>query len=220
MSAGEMTRRELLAAVSVGGAAALSAGSAGAATCGCRRRTPCAVSAVERWEFRMGLYVPRIYDNMSSNGYRKYQYQTVRGAFQVTPAQGDEPAIEFLWMENATHRVNGQRVTYETESQDGVLWHGVGSNKTGEFCVRSVVLPLEAMPSYAAGPEPNEDNSLVVTLAGRGTSSGKSLHGAVSGQIGCGCYEYGHVSPTRIWGQDTVVDTAAVYGTWTARKVA
>ena len=34
---------------------------------------------VDVYSFRMLLYVPRIYNNMESMGYRKYQLQTISG---------------------------------------------------------------------------------------------------------------------------------------------
>lgn len=201
-----ITRRELLMAVPGIGLASSAL------------RADGAVRYTEQWTLKMKLYVPRIYDNMSSRGYRKYQLQTINGVFKVAPVADSEPEISFVWMENATHKVNGRRVTYEAEPNGVVLWHGIGNNRTGVFKTRSVVLPIEAMPSYAIGPAPTEDNSLVVVLSGRGSANGKVIRGNVAGQLGCGCYEYGHVSPTRIWGQDRVVDTAAVYGSWSAKR--
>jgi len=203
----ELTRRELLMAIPVVSVA---------------RALKADTSYIgrERWSLKMRLYVPRIYDNMSSRGYRKYQMQTISGEFVVSYVRDAEPEVVFCCLENATHKVNGTRVTYGVEPNGTVLWHGIGNNRTGKFTTRSVVLPIEAMPSYAIGPAPTEDNSLLLVLAGRGYSNGKRLKGQVAGQIGCGCAEYGHVSPTRIWGQSRVVDTAAVYGTWTAKRTA
>lgn len=202
-----LTRRELLLAVP------------GIGIAGAAMRANAATRGAELWSLKMRLYVPRVYNNMTSQGYRKYQVQTIRGEFIVAPVQDSEPDIRFEWLENATHKVNGCRVEYAAEPNGAVLWHAVGNNKTGRFDTRSVVLPIEAMPSYAIGPVPNEDNSLVITLAGRGSTNGRMLRGYVSGQLGCGCYEYGHVSPTRIWGTDRVMDTAAVFGTWNAKRL-
>jgi hypothetical protein len=204
----DVTRRELLMAIP--GMAMAGSAVRAATACGC----------TERWTIKMVLNVPRVFNNTSSTGYRKYQRQSLRGEFTVTPLQNTEPDIQFTCLENATHKVNGQRVAYEVIPNGAMLWHGIGNNSTGKFATRSVVLPIEAMPSYAIGPAPNEDNSLVVVLAGKGTPSGNVVRGYVSGQLGCGCYEYGHVSPTRVWGTDRVVDTAAVFGTWTARRIA
>lgn len=199
----KLTRRELLAAVPV-------AGTALAAETG---------EPPELWDLRLSLYVPRIYDNMTSQGQRRYQRQVLRGRVKVTPRKEDEPLVEVLDLENWTHKVNGKRVTYSSSPCEHVLWHAVGNNKTGVFKVRSVQFQFEAMPSYAIGPVPDEDNSLIVTLAGRCGGSTALLRGYAAGQMGCGCTEYGHVSPTRLWGQDIPVDTAAVFGTWLARQV-
>ncbi len=174
----------------------------------------------ELWDLRMVLYVPRIRDNMTSKGSRKYQRQLLRGHVRVTPAVDAEPEVEVLGLENWTHKVNGRRVAYEALPAENVLWHAIGNNGTGVFTARSVQFTFEAMPSYAIGPEPDEDNSLIVTLSGRSTAGGqRRLRGHAAGQIGCGCKEYGHVSPTRLWGQDYVRDTAAVFGTWSAKQV-
>ena len=174
----------------------------------------------ECWELNIILRVPRIYDNTESSGYRKYQTQRIRGYFSVQDIYGREPDISICSLENETHKVNGKRVTYDAWVEDEAkLWHGIGSNRTGKFKTRSVEMKVWAEPSYAIGPEPTEDNSLIITLGGYGSASGNLLRGYVAGQIGCGCHEYGHISPTRIWGQDTVVDTAAVFGTWRARRI-
>jgi len=202
-----LTRRELLLAVPGIGIANAAARAGGTAR------------GAELWSLKMRVYVPRVYDNTASKGYRKYQVQTILGEFTVVPSQDSEPDIRFDWMENATHKVNGCRVSYKAEPNGTVLWHGIGSNKTGKFATRSVVLPVEAMPSYAIGTVPNEDNSLVVVLSGRGNAKGNIVRGYVAGQLGCSCYAYGHVSPTRVWGTDRVVDTAAVFGTWHAKRI-
>lgn len=174
----------------------------------------------ECWEIKIHAYIPRIYDNTSSKGYRKYQWQTLHGYFTVQSVYGEEPVVEFCSLRNETHKVNGRYVTYDTWIEEyGVLWHGIGSNAKNAFRTRSVSLKIWAEPSYAIGPEPTEDNSLILTLSGYGSTSGKMLKGYAAGQVGCGCHEYGHVSPTRIWGQDTVVDTASVFGTWKAKRV-
>lgn len=199
-----LTRRELLLSIPI--AAAVAKAKAGDA------------QPSELWDIAMTLDIPRIYNNMSSQGYRKYQRQRLRGRFGVFYVRDGEPEIRFYGLENLTHKVNGACVTYDVVSDAGILWHGVGNNRTGKFATRSVKVEVEAMPSYAIGAA-DEDNTLVLTLAGRGYSNGNRIRGYAAGQLGCGCYAYGHVSPTRIWGQDRVVDTAAAFGTWTAKRV-
>lgn len=175
----------------------------------------------ECWELTLTVRVPRIYDNTESLGYRKYQTQKIRGYFTVQQMPYAEPVILFCSLENRTHKINGKPVTYDAwiDDEGGTMWHVIGNNRTGVFKTRSVALKLWAEPSYAIGPEPTEDNSLILVLSGYGNSSGNRITGYVAGQIGCGCKEYGHVSPTRIWGTDRVVDTAAVFGKWYAKRV-
>lgn len=205
----DLTRRDILIGIPLAAALAASKGAKAA-----NSKLPS-----ELWELTMTLDVPRIYDNMSSRGYRKYQKQRVKGTFGVFYAKNDEPEIRFYELYNKTHKIGGRHVEYNVDVGESVLWHGIGSNKTCKFNTRSVRFDIEAMPSYAIGPAPTEDNSLLVTLSGRGYSNGKRLRGSVAGQIGCGCAEYGHVSPTRIWNQCRVIDTAAVFGTWSAKLV-
>ena len=70
----------------------------------------------------------------------------------------------------------------------------------------------------------NEDNSLYITLAGKGrlsSSKFKFATGYVAGTIGCGCSAYGHKSPTRKIGYNgatsVVDDIAAVHGRWSMK---
>lgn len=99
----------------------------------------------------------------------------------------------------------------------------IGSNKTEIFDVATICFSIAAEPNYNIG-EMNEDNGLYVVLAGKGKISRnrlKTMSGRVVGTIGCGCYAYGHKSPTRQLGFngaiDVVDDVAAVYGTWSAK---
>ena len=56
----------------------------------------------------------------------------------VSSVRDGEPEIRFYGLENLTHKVNGARVTYDVVSDAGILWHGVGNNRTGKFATRSV----------------------------------------------------------------------------------
>ena len=206
--------KTLLAAVAILGISAIPIPNGATAA-----STTSAKPAEEYWELRLRLHVPRIYDNMQSLGSRKYQTQTLRGCFKVTQDGEWEPEITFCSLENKTHKIGGVPVVYDAWATK-CLWHAIGSNRKNVFNTRSVAFDVVAEPSYAIGPEPTEDNSLLLTLAGRSpTNRPNRLSGYASGQIGCGCTEYGHVSPTRIWGLASVVDTASVYGTWTAKRV-
>lgn len=166
------------------------------------------------YDVTMHLRVPAIVDNTQSLGRRVYKVQLLKGQMTVKDT-GWEPDVTFTALENRSHKVSRKYVSYDVVV-DKVGWHAVGNNRTGNFRKASVFLSLEATPSYALAD--GEDNTLILTLAGRGTTD-RSISGYAAGQLGCGCYAYGHISPTRIYGTDNVVDTAAVYGTWRARKV-
>ena len=78
-------------------------------------------------------------------------------------------------------------------------------------------------PSYTLGYEPTNDSSMIIQISGSGKSvvSGirriiSSASGYVTGQLGCGCAEYGHISPTRTAGYyghtGVVTDTSSTFG--------
>ena len=183
------------------------------------------------YDFKMVLRVPRVYDNMQSLGSRKYLSQTIKGTLTINYYESERPKITISSLTNITHKLsNGKNVTYNcTVNEDQMMTRVnlIGSNKTGLFKTPSVCFYLEADPSYNIG-ELEEDNSLYVSLSGSGTTKQykgvriiNTLRGYVSGTLGCGCTEYGHVSPTRINGvcgaTEYVDDVAAVYGRWSAK---
>lgn len=207
-------------------------------------------SVTDTYDFKMSLQVPRIYDNTESLGSRKYQLQTIKGCMLMTYSSSSErPTISFTFLTNQTHKINGKKIGYSCfVDQHGELGpmtrvNLIGSNLTGKFNVPSVCFWLDAEPDYSKG-EDDEDNSLLVTLSGKGTTSTvkeyewvevgnvrkrvlvdqwqkiRTISGNVAGTLGCGCSAYGHVSPTRVaddHGPSQVVDdVAAVYGTWNA----
>lgn len=163
------------------------------------------------YDMTMTLHVPRVYDNQLSTGYRKYQTQRLKGTLSVTADRA------CATLENRTHKVAGKRVTYSCDVKSR-MWNLVGSNSTGSFRTPSVNLSIEALPSYVPAFEPTDDETLVLNLAGHGTGSGKTIHGTVSGTLGCGCSWYGHVSPTRDMFTGDVVDKAAVWGRFRLRR--
>ena len=187
------------------------------------------------YKFTMSLNVPRVYDNMTSKGNRKYHKDKFEGIlrikYPVDESARGQISIEALY--NKSHKVNGMNVTYDVIVDDGTIVYPrvnlLGDNKTGKFKTPSVVFFACCDPSYNIG-EVDEDNTLYIMLAGKGLVSQNkrkgcqvisSLSGYVSGSIGCGCYAYGHVSPTRINGvcgpiRGYVDDVAAVWGTWKA----
>lgn len=182
------------------------------------------IVARQWYSFSMKLSVPRIYNNNESLGQRKYQTQTIKGRLSFDfDKEGHLIGMSFIDLYNSTHILsNGKHVTY-----DGYLDHSktlkivaIGNNKTKKFNTASICFSMMAEPSYNIG-EFDEDTSLFVTLAGKGQIKNgkvKRANGTVSGTLGCGCYAYGHISPTRmIWQygvSDIVTDIAAVHGTW------
>ena len=186
----------------------------------------------DRYELKLTLHVPVILDNMDSLGRRDYQVQRLRGT--LTAYYYDEtkdPYVTVVGLCNESYKVQGKPVTYDTTVSD-VLWRAVGDNRKGVFKQAAFGFSIEANPSYNIGDD-GPDNILVLTLAGAG--SVKRVAGYAGGRIGCGCREYGHVSPTRIvyipylgchylsiWPRywySTVDDVAPCWGTWSIRFV-
>lgn len=197
------------------------------------------------YDFTMRLSVPRVYDNMESLGYRKYQSQNIKGELLITYEEdvGTEkkfPKVEVRNLVNYTHKINGYRITYDCivggdDSGPTTRVDLIGDNKKDVFKTASIVFYLDAEPDYSKGGD-DEDNSLLVTIAGKGTTSDftermydgtkrkyrliKRFSGNVSGTLGCGCRAYGHKSPTRIAGAygptGFTDDVASVFGSWSA----
>ena len=175
---------------------------------------------VVAYKLTMSLKVPRVYDNMKSNGYRKIQTQKIKAFVLIDKVLGDdqtEPIVEVVGVVNKSHKVNGKFVTYRDVAAEDVMWRYIGSNKTGVFKKTNVMFGLDLDPSYNVGDD-EPDNTLIVTLSGYGYNECK-IKGYVTGQIGCGCYAYGHVSPTRTIGC-LVSDIAPLCGTFTMKRVA
>lgn len=180
---------------------------------------------VDTYDFTMHLYIPRVYDNMQSLGYRKYQPQTLKGQLMFIYSDDGETVVKVKGLENRTHKVNGKRVTYECYEypydDNGVLVVGIGSNRTLKFTQGGACFSFVADPSYNIGIV-QEDNSLYLELSGHGKLKGdilKNLRGSVRGKIGCGCYDWGHTSPTRLflgYLTNIVYDVAPLDGTFRA----
>ena len=192
----------------------------------------CSAAIVDEYKFTMHVYVPRIYDNTASLGYRKYKQQTVNGTLRLTYESGTvRPTITVTNLVNRSHKINGCNITYTTTVDSGDYVYPrinvIGNNRTGVFKTGSIVFHVDANPSYNIG-EDVEDNSLLITLAGRANTkvvNGRRVigtgRGNLAGTLGCGCTAYGHVSPTRVLGvegpTDEVDDVASVWGTWAIR---
>lgn len=175
---------------------------------------------VVAYKLTMNLKVPRVYDNTKSKGYRKIQLQQIVGYVYIDKSLGKddvEPWIETYNLVNKTHKVSGACVTYHDSVAEDVMWRYTGSNKTGVFKNVNLKFSLDLDPSYNIGVD-EPDNALIITLSGYGSSE-STIKGNVTGQIGCGCTAYGHVSPTRTLGC-LVSDITPLYGTFSMKRVA
>lgn len=181
---------------------------------------------VDTYSFTMRLNVPRVFNNMESLGYRKYQPQTLKGELLFIYAGPGETVVKVKGLYNKTHKVNGKPVTYECwdwpYDDNQVLVVGIGSNKTLKFTQGGAAFSFVAEPSYNITNVLKEDNTLMLELSGHGKLKGdilKTLRGSVRGKMGCSCMDYGHTSPTRLFLgflSDIVWDVAPVDGTFRA----
>lgn len=179
-----------------------------------------ALATTDVYKFTLRLHVPQVVDNFSSMGKRVYRSQKLEGELHVSYDFDGLPVVTLVDLVNRNYKVNGVMVGYKVE-MSYFVWNLIGSNRTGAFKKPSVCLQFDAQPSYVWSYEPNNDNSFVLTLAGRG-SSYKMIYGYAAGTQGCGCTDYGHKSPTRVMGSKgrvlgIVQDVAGTCGTWRAR---
>ena len=186
----------------------------------------CQATTVDTYQLKMSLKIPQVYDNFQSLGYRKYKTQKFKGIVYVQ-YDADQTSFEFGTLTNLTHKLStGKQITYDVSHSDYPRWNYIGSNKTKKFKLPTTLISFEAYPNYALSDIVTDDNSLYLQLAGYGISSKtgprqlpKRLKGYATGSLGCGCAEYGHISPTRLIGYygpllDHVDDVAPVLGTW------
>lgn len=170
------------------------------------------------YKITMKLKVPRVYNNSASLGFRRAQSQKIEGYVSVDKddLEGGEPQIWLYSLINKSHKMsNGRKVTYADCAGSEVMWRYIGSNRTKIFKNTCIKFGLVMDPSYnIGGDEP--DNTLLVQLSGHGRSE-KKIKGSVTGQIGCGCSFYGHVSPTRTI-EGLVSDITPLYGTFTMKR--
>lgn len=189
------------------------------------------VAATDEYSFQMRLKVPQVKDNAESKGYRKMEWQTIKGKFYIVWREDGSFSLDFSDVKNDNFKVRGVKVSYEGLILDyavPVNFVYIGDNKKNKFETPCLSFYVELVPSYAMG-QFGEDNSFVVLLAGDGrTKKVKSLgcriasrfSGGVGGTQGCGCMLFKHKSPTRAAGMlgptDKVVDVVPTYGRWTA----
>lgn len=170
------------------------------------------------YKLTMNLKIPRVYDNAQSLGYRKNQTQRIMAYVDVYKDSLDEgePLIEVHGCYNRTHKVGGASVTYKDATASGVMWRYIGSNKKMVFKNTNLMFSLDLDPSYNIGAD-EPDNALIITLSGWGNTE-RVIKGQVTGQIGCGCTAYGHISPTRTI-DCRVSDIVPLSGSFTMRRI-
>lgn len=193
---------------------------------------------VDVYTLQISLKVPQVVDNMQSLGKRTYKIQRITGRILVhyDVETGLASSLNLDQLVNKSFKVGGQYVKYkhlENSSIFGIpqIWNAIGSNKTLIFNKSSVCFYAELEPSYALS-EANNDNSLILIFSGGNSMISKKIDGIktrfptfisgyVTGTQGCGCRDYGHLSPTRIIGihgaSDQAIDIASVWGTWKAK---
>ena len=187
----------------------------------------CTADIIDVYDFEMTLKIPRVYDNMQSLGYRQIQSQKLQGELNVRYTDEAIPILEVVQLGNKTQKTStGNQISYQCETDELSRFNYIGDNRKKIFKTPAMRMYLMAEPSYAL-TEMQEDNSLYLELAGYGTSSKSKIKGVqipvrlsgyAAGTLGCGCTDYGHVSPTRVIGpmmfSDLVDDVAPVYGKW------
>ena len=186
--------------------------------------------ACDLYDFRAILNVPQVVNNMESQGLRRYERQKIKGTLFVGWMSDGNFVLGMRDVQNLNFRVGGKSVTYEAtvgNEESYTRFNFIGNNRTGQFRTPAISFNVELFPSYALS-EANEDNSLYLLFAGKGTSLKKGdafvanyFSGNVSGIQGCGCTDYGHKSPTRVAkisgpGEEPE-DVVPTFGTWTAR---
>ena len=186
--------------------------------------------AEDLYSMTLNLNVPQVSNNSSSAGERRYMSQTVKGEMAFVWREDGSHAFRFGVFENTGFKVGGRPVTYEVvidREKPLPVFCWIGSNGKGRFRTPTMSFSIVMEPSYAIG-DVGEDNSFYLTLSGKGSSSIKggsrianSVRGKAVGTQGCGCSDYGHLSPTREAGidgpSDGAMDIAATEGTWSIR---
>lgn len=198
-----------------------------AATCLCGRAMPAEGESyvVDSYDFYMRLKIPAIKNNLDSLGSRELKWQRIYGTVHIGyVSPQSEPVVWLDGLYNRDYKIGGKNVTYQPAVTKASL-HAIGSNLTQKFKVVMPSMEMTLNPSYNIGDD-EPDNTLILKLAGDG--SAKKMTGYVTGDVGCGCYAYGHTSPTRIvywpwvssryvsyygrWFYPCVVDIAPTYG--------
>lgn len=196
-----------------------------------------ASETVDVYKLTISLKVPQVVNNSQSLGKREYKRQKITGNLFIfyDNETGAATSIQMDSLVNTTFKVGGSPVKYRViDDYLGIpqIWNVIGSNKTESFNQSSVCFNATLEPSYAL-TQANSDNSFVLVFSGTGVMKTwrfvdglkfkhlNTISGYVVGTQGCGCHDYGHLSPTRIIGMcgptSYAIDIASVYGIWKAR---
>ena len=177
------------------------------------------LAVVDEYDLSLTLRVPAIVDNMQSLGKRIYKTQRLKGTLLATYALDGTASFSVPALTNLDYKIAGKPVVYSVSVSESPVWRSTGNNRSGRFTVATAAFSLVADPSYNVGDD-EPDNTLQLTLAGKGRQKG-IVSGVAAGRLGCGCTDYGHISPTRRNGpdgpSDEVTDIAACFGTWRVR---
>lgn len=189
------------------------------------------IVAEDVYNFTLMLKVPQVFENTTSQGYRKYKAQRISGKMYVVWLSDGSYRLEFGGMENQQFKIRGQNVKYEGREDRDMVWTRftwIGNNKKNEFKTPTLCFYLELMPNYAIS-DMTEDNSFYLIVSGAGSSGlvgkaknriAKKFTGCAAGTQGCSCADHGHKSPTRetsLCGpSDVVSDVVATFGSWSA----
>ena len=177
------------------------------------------------------------------DGFKFKMMLKVEGEMYLIYRSGEMPEVVITNLVNKTQKLsNGSQIKYRCRiDQDKIptIVNYIGDNKKGLFKTGSIVFFLDADPNYNKG-EDDPDNSLLVAVSGKSSTRKtwfaeflgnaykylgyyyeyNTFSGNVAGTLGCGCYAYGHTSPTRVGGacgaSSNVSDVAAVWGSWAA----
>lgn len=188
------------------------------------------IVAEDHYKFILHLRVPQVRNNSNSTGYRRFEYQSIRGTFMVNWHEDGSRSYSLVDCQNRSFKVGGNFVTYNATVGDDIMYtrfNYIGYNSNNLFKIPVICTSLILEPSYAIS-EANEDNSFYLVLSGSGSSAMKggnriatSMSGRAVGTQGCGCTDYGHKSPTRGMGiqgpTNAPEDAVGTYGNWTLR---
>ena len=191
------------------------------------------IVAEDEYDLTIRLNVPQVINNTESLGKRVFRSQTIQGSLFIYWLDDGSYIIDFDNLINRSFKVGGKNVTYTGTIDSDLVYprfNYIGDNKTDIFKIPCMSFYLELEPSYAIGGN-TEDNSFFLLLSGKGTSMvkgvekiriAKSIFGYAAGTQGCGCYAYGHKSPTRkasiVGPSDIVEDVVPTYGVWKAKR--